>query len=216
MRQYYYIKISLQKNGGSFMEHYYTENPNVPHLTQKIYYTIKDIKLEFITDTGVFSKNRVDFGSDVLIRSLPAIEGQVLDLGCGYGPIGISIAKLNPSATVTMVDVNKRAVELANQNIANNGIINAKAIHSDGFAAISSCSYNAIVTNPPVRAGKKVIYDLFEKSIEHLYEGGAFYVVIQKKQGAKSAMDKLQSVYGNCKAIEKKGGYWVLECIKLK
>ena len=196
------------------MEHYYTENPNAPHSSRIIYYTINDIKLEFITDTGVFSKNRIDFGSDVLIRSLPDIAGQVLDLGCGYGPIGISIAKLNPTATVTMVDINKRAVELANQNIVKNGINNAKVIHSDGFAAISNCSYNVIVTNPPIRAGKKIIYDLFEKSFEHLSEGGAFYVVIQKKQGAKSAMSKLQSIYGNCKAIEKKGGYWVLECIK--
>ncbi|MFS8541729.1 MAG: class I SAM-dependent methyltransferase, partial [Tissierellales bacterium] len=73
----------------------------------------------------------------------------------------------------------------------------------------------AIVTNPPIRAGKKIVYDLFEKSIDHLQEGGNFYAVIQKKQGAKSAMEKLQSIYGNCEAIEKKGGYWVLKSTKL-
>jgi 16S rRNA (guanine1207-N2)-methyltransferase len=196
------------------MEHYYTENPNTPHSLRKTRYTIHNIELEFITDAGVFSKSHVDFGSDILIKSLPPIPGQVLDLGCGYGPIGISIAKLNPSATVTMVDINNRAVDLANQNIALNGLHNARAIQSDGFNEISNYIYDVIVTNPPIRAGKKIIYALFEKSIEHLCKGGCFYIVIQKKQGAKSAMDKLQSIYGNCEAIEKKGGYWVLKSIK--
>lgn len=197
------------------MEHYYTENPNTPHSINRINYNIFDIQLQFITDAGVFSKKQVDFGSNVLIKSLPPLSGQVLDLGCGYGPIGISIAKLNPEAFVTMVDINKRAVELARQNIELNNITNAKAIQSDGFHAIAGNIYDAIVTNPPIRAGKKIVYDLFEKSIDHLQEGGNFYAVIQKKQGAKSAMEKLQSIYGNCEAIEKKGGYWVLKSTKL-
>lgn len=196
------------------MEHYYTENPNTPHSLGKIDYTIFDIQLQFITDTGVFSKKQVDFGSNVLIKSLPPLSGEVLDLGCGYGPIGISLAKLNPDANITMVDINKRAVELARQNIELNNIANAKAIQSDGFNAIDGNMYDAIITNPPIRAGKRIIYDLFEKSSEQLREGGAFYAVIQKKQGAKSAMEKLQSIFGNCEAIEKKGGYWVLKCTK--
>lgn len=196
------------------MEHYYTENPNTPHSIGKTTYCINGINLEFITDSGVFSKKRVDYGSDVLIQNLPPISGQVLDLGCGYGPIGISIAKLNSSAAVTMVDINNRAVDLANQNINLNGIDNATAIQSDGFDKITNCMYDVIVTNPPIRTGKKIIYGLFEKSIKHLHLGGNFYVVIQKKQGAKSAMDKLESIYGNCEAIEKKGGYWVLKSIK--
>ena len=186
------------------MEHYYTENPNTPHSLEKISYTIFDIQLEFITDTGVFSKKQVDFGSNVLIKNLPPLSGEILDLGCGYGPIGISIAKLNPEANITMVDINTRAVELAQENIKLNNITNAIAIQSDGFNAIADNIYDAIVTNPPIRAGKKIIYDLFEKSIEHLRTGGVFYAVIQKKQGAKSAMEKLQSIYGNCEAIEKK------------
>ena len=185
------------------MEHYFSENPKSEHRILNIKYNLEDLELNFTTDTGVFSKNKVDYGTDILIRTFPSLHGKVLDLGCGYGPIGISLAKLNPDAQITMVDINQRAVELSNQNIQQNNVQNAAVFQSDGFEKVEGL-YNAIVSNPPIRAGKKVIYPLFERSIDFLEEGGALYLVIQKKQGAKSAMDKLIQIYGNCEVINKK------------
>lgn len=192
------------------MEHYYTQNPQTPHNVKSISFTVKGIKLYFYTDTGVFSKDKVDYGSEILIQSLPVLTGKILDLGCGYGVIGISVAKTNPETHVTMVDINERAVELAAQNVKKNHIKNAVVHASDGFQQISH-QFNAIVSNPPIRAGKKVIYPLFEQSKNFLLPGGSLYLVIQKKQGAKSAVEKLMSVYGNCEVINKKGGYWILK-----
>jgi 16S rRNA (guanine1207-N2)-methyltransferase len=196
------------------MEHYYTQSPRTAHDISRIFYSVKDIRLEIMTDAGVFSKKKVDFGSDLLIRSLPPVDGRVLDLGCGYGVIGISIASMNPNVHVTMVDINERAVSLTEQNIELNGLQNAEAFQSNGFEGVEG-PFDAIVTNPPIRAGKKIIYPLFEESIHYLESGGAIYLVIQKKQGAKSAMEKLASVYGNCEALVKDGGYWILRSIKV-
>lgn len=196
------------------MEHYYSQNPSVSHNENKIRYRIEEIELELITDAGVFSKKRVDFGSDLLINSIPQISGKVLDIGCGYGVIGISLSHLNPSSEVTMIDINERAVELANRNIQLNNIKNAKAIQSNGFENVNG-TFDVIVSNPPIRTGKKVIYPIFEQSIEFLNNNGSIYLVIQKKQGAKSAFDKLESIYGNCEVINKDAGYWILKSTKV-
>lgn len=195
------------------MEHYYSQNPSVSHDENKILFKTKDIKLDLITDSGVFSKIRVDFGSELLINSTPSITGEILDIGCGYGVIGISLSFLNPSAKVTMIDINERAVDLANRNIQLNHASNVKAIQSDGFSKVTG-KFDVIVSNPPIRTGKKVIYPIFEQSIEYLNTKGSIYIVIQKKQGAKSAVDKLESIYGNCEVINKDAGYWILKSTK--
>ena len=193
------------------MEHYYSENPMAKHSIIRIEYNIENLSLTFESDAGVFSKTKVDYGTDVLIKTIPALRGRVLDLGCGYGPIGITLARLNPRAEIAMVDINQRAVDLANKNILLNKIENATAFQSDGFEGVGG-TFDTIVTNPPIRTGKKVVYPLFEESINYLNKGGHIYVVIQKKQGAQSAMNKLTEIYGNCEAINKKGGYWILRC----
>lgn len=195
------------------MEHYYSEKPSAEHHIGQIDYSLGDLNLIFMTDAGVFSKDKVDYGTHILIRSLPILKGRILDLGCGYGPIGISLSKLNPDLEITMVDINQRAVDLANKNIDLNNVKNVDAFQSNGFEKVKE-TFNAIVSNPPIRAGKKVIYPLFERSIEYLEKGASLYLVIQKKQGAKSAMDKLIEIYGNCEVINKKGGYWVLRAAK--
>lgn len=195
------------------MEHYYSKTPTVSHDESKISYKLRDIELEFITDAGVFSKKRVDFGSDLLINSIPEITGEILDIGCGYGAIGISLSSLFPSAKVTMIDINERAVDLTNRNIKLNSIKNAQVLQSDGFENITG-SFDVIVSNPPIRTGKKVIYPIFEQSINYLNNNGSIYLVIQKKQGANSALDKLESIYGNCEVINKDAGYWILKSTK--
>lgn len=195
------------------MEHYYSKTPTVSHDESKISYKLRDIELEFITDAGVFSKKRVDFGSDLLINSIPEITGEILDIGCGYGAIGISLSSLFPSAKVTMIDINERAVDLTNRNIKLNSIKNAQVLQSDGFENITG-SFDVIVSNPPIRTGKKVIYPIFEQSINYLNNNGSIYLVIQKKQGANSALNKLESIYGNCEVINKDAGYWILKSTK--
>ncbi|HOM02974.1 MAG TPA: class I SAM-dependent methyltransferase [Acetivibrio sp.] len=195
------------------MNHYYTQNPDAPHDISTIIYTVEDLTLKLNTDSGVFSKRRVDFGSDLLIRSIPPVSGNILDIGCGYGVIGISLALLNPSSSVTMIDINERAVDLAMQNIRLNGVKNANVLVSDGFSNVSG-KFDAIVSNPPIRTGKKVIYPIFENSINFLNPGGSIYLVIQKKQGASSAINFLNTVYGNCEVINKKAGYWIIKSTK--
>lgn len=195
------------------MQHYYTKNPKIPHDIGMIDFNFRDIKLQFTTDAGVFSKNGVDYGSQVMLKTLPDIRGRVLDLGCGYGAIGITVAKLNPDCNVTMIDINERAVELAGKNILLNRVQNAQCFQSDAFEHVEG-TFDAILSNPPIRTGKKVIYPMFENSINYLNTGGVLYIVIQKKQGAASAMDKLVEIYGNCEVINKDGGYWILKSIK--
>lgn len=196
------------------MDHYYSENPTTEHRISQIEYSLGDIDLRFTTDSGVFSKDKVDYGTNVLLTSLPPMEGKILDLGCGYGPIGITLARLNPNSEIVMIDINQRAVDLAKMNIEQNGINNAWALQGNGFENLEE-TFNAIISNPPIRTGKKVIYSLFEESARHLENGGSIYLVIQKKQGAKSAMDKLNEIYGNCQVINKKGGYWILHSVKV-
>jgi 16S rRNA (guanine1207-N2)-methyltransferase len=155
----------------------------------------------------------VDFGSRLLIESFnlnQEIEGNILDAGCGYGPIGLSIASAYPGRIVEMIDINSRAVELAKENAATNGIKNVKIYESDRFKNVTTDAFAAILTNPPIRAGKKVVQEIFEKSFHHLNSGGELWVVIQKKQGAPSAMDKLERLFGNVEVILKKKGYYIL------
>lgn len=195
------------------MQHYYTKNPQIAHDIGKVDYKINNIELQFMTDAGVFSKRGVDYGSNVMLKTLPCITGKVLDLGCGYGAIGITVARLNPGCRITMIDINERAVELAKTNISLNKVENAECFQSDAFENVMG-TYDVILCNPPIRTGKKVIYPMFENSIKYLNAGGALYIVIQKKQGANSAMEKLQEVYGNCEAVNKDGGYWILKSIR--
>jgi 16S rRNA (guanine1207-N2)-methyltransferase len=112
-----------------------------------------------------------------------------------------------------MVDINERAVELTRKNIELNRVKNAESFQSDAYEKVED-KYDVIVSNPPIRTGKKVIYPMFEESLEHLNPGGALYIVIQKKQGAGSAQEKLTDIYGNCEAINKEGGYWILKSVK--
>lgn len=195
------------------MNHYFSKDPEVKHDLGKISYKINDHLIEIITDAGVFSKNKVDFGSDLLIKSVPPFKGKALDIGCGYGVLGISLAISNPDSFVTMVDINKRAVNLAVKNINLNNIKNASAFFSDGFSNVKE-KFDVIVTNPPIRAGKKVIYPIYENSINFLNPGGSIYMVVQKKQGAPSTVEKLKSIYGNCEIVNKEKGYWIIKSTK--
>lgn len=200
------------------MEQYFTKNPTTKNEVYKFDWNIGKDKFYFYTSNSVFSKKGVDFGSMLLIETVvkenEKFSGSILDLGCGYGPIGVTVAKLLENAKVTMSDVNERALELSKMNAKENKVEGRiKIINSESFENIKE-SFNMILTNPPIRAGKDVIFSFYEGAYDHLKEGGKLYVVIQKKQGAPSTKAKLESLFGNCVIAEKKSGYFILKSEK--
>jgi len=196
-------------------DHYFTQTTEVKHQRQTHETMLLGRKLRFMTDAGVFSKTGVDYGSRVLIESLQLErDAKVLDVGCGYGPIGISAAMLADAGHVTMIDINERAVALALENAKLNGLNNVTVLQSDLFEAVVDSSFDAIITNPPIRAGKTVVHRIFEEGAKLLEPGGAMWVVIQKKQGAPSAEAKLESIFGNVEEVTKDKGYRIFRSIK--
>ncbi|PGY08703.1 class I SAM-dependent methyltransferase [Bacillus sp. AFS031507] len=197
-------------------EHYYSRMQKVESDPKFWDYTLKNNQFRFKTDNGVFSKREVDFGSRLLIESfeMPNADGLLLDVGCGYGPIGLSIAKSYHDRMIHMIDVNERAIALAKENAELNRIQNVKIYESDRLLNVKENTFAAILTNPPIRAGKKTVHDIFEQSFEHLTSQGELWVVIQKKQGAPSAIEKLNFLFNHVETIDKSKGYFVIKAQK--
>ena len=194
-------------------EHYYTSAPTSEHEERHFNHVFAGKVLRFQTDAGVFSKQHIDPGSELLCKALPAdLSGRVLDMGCGWGAMTILTLAKCPGCEITMADVNERALELAKENVAANRM-QAKALISDGFACIEG-EFEAVITNPPIRAGKAVIYKMFEDAKAHLVPGGVLYLVIRKQQGAPSALKFLKELYRKAEVIERDGGYWIIACTK--
>lgn len=192
-------------------EHYYTASPQSAHEDRHFNHVFAGKVLRFCTDAGVFSKQHIDPGSELLCRSLPPeLSGDVLDMGCGWGAMTVLTLAAHPDVRMTMADVNERALALARQNVEQNGM-RAEAVLSDGFSQIAG-TFDAVITNPPIRAGKAVIYKMFEDARAHLRDGGALYLVIRKQQGAPSALKFLKERYASAEVIERDGGYWILRC----
>jgi 16S rRNA (guanine1207-N2)-methyltransferase len=200
------------------MDHYYSKNPASENRPGRISFDIMDEIISFNTGTGVFSGKRVDYGTQLLIEAIldETREGgslKFLDIGCGYGPLGITMARFSPGFEVHMTDVNQRALELSAENTRLNRLDNVKVYESDLYGSIHE-TFDIIATNPPIRAGKLVVYGIFEGAYERLAPGGMFYCVIQKKQGAESAEKKLASIFGNCICINKGAGFRVMKSVK--
>ncbi|MFY0544914.1 class I SAM-dependent methyltransferase [Brevibacillus sp. H7] len=196
-------------------DHYYTSRPAVPHDEREFTFELRGFQLRFVTDAGVFSRDRIDFGSVLLIETMEiASDADVLDVGCGYGPIGLTAARLAERGHVTMIDVNERAVELARRNAAANGIQNVNILVSDVYSAVSDKQFDVILTNPPIRAGKEIVHRIFTEGHQRLKEGGHLWVVIQKKQGAPSALKKLQETYAEVEEVERSKGYFIFKARK--
>lgn len=193
------------------MTHYFTrDNDRLETEKKQFSCFVGNTKYLFYTDIGVFSKTGLDFGTRLLLETLiPIVENDVLDLGCGYGPIGIILAD-KKKCNVTMTDVNKRAIELARENSALNKV-KPKIIASDGFEAIKS-EFDYIITNPPIRAGKQTIYGWFLQAQSHLKSEGSLIFVMRKDQGALSAIKHCEGIYSRVETINKKSGYFVIKC----
>ena len=193
-------------------DHYFTETPESAHKQMCVQSDYRGHSFVFQTDSGVFSRTEIDRGSRELLAALPeTITGSVLDMGCGYGVLGICLQKLNPGCKLTMADVNTRALALAKENAAKNGV-QADVVQSDGFAALAGKRFDFILTNPPIRAGKQVIYQMFTDAANALTENGALMLVIRKQQGAPSAVTVLKTLFQTVTIPAKKGGYWIIRC----
>lgn len=196
-------------------DHYFSKKPSSEHDYNYFTYRIPktELSIKFKTDSGVFSRKGVDFGSSLLIETIvPKENSKVLDIGCGYGAIGLSLFKKEPTIQLTMADINERAVALASENAKINNI-KANSLVSDGFENIEEI-YDVIVFNPPIRAGKAVYYKIIADSYDYLTKGGSLIIVIRKRQGGPSLIKHVESIYGNCKKLNRSGGYWILQSVK--
>jgi len=194
------------------MTHYFSEDNNtLKSNPQVIAFSVNNTPLKFQTDNGVFSKNNFDRGTEVLLKYLDVDSSvkTVLDLGCGYGTIGIYVNK-RYGLEVDMVDINQRAIDLSIHNVELNNV-EANVFKSDGFSNIKM-KYDLIITNPPIRAGKELIYKFFSEAASYLEDNGVFCLVINKKHGAESAINFLNTIYGNVEVLGKNKGFHVISC----
>lgn len=193
------------------MDHYFTNNQNLKSEIKNLNYSYDKYDFVFMSDNGVFSKEHIDYGSKLLLETFLKNykkQGKILDVGCGYGFMGIVLNKVL-GADITMVDVNKRALHLTKRNLdANN--IKAKVIESNAYENIDD-KYDVIITNPPVRAGKKVLLDILIGAKKHLKDDGQLWYVLRKDHGAKS-MEKVLNEHYHVSTIEKSKGFYIFCC----
>lgn len=197
------------------MSQYFTNDENIKHNKKQIKINYDNINITLNTDNGVFSKEHLDFGSKLLIKNFnqEPKKGLVLDLGCGYGVIGI-ILSFNKNLFIDMVDINNRAINLAKENIKLNKIENINCYTSDIYSNITN-KYDYIITNPPIRAGKETIRKFLFEGKEHLKENGELWFVMRKDHGAKSMLKELEKEY-NSQIIDKDKGFYIIKLKKPK
>ena len=191
------------------MEHYFTNNSHLKSEIRTISYENKGVVFTFFSDLGVFSKDKIDYGSRVLVETI-IHQGKkynnILDVGCGYGFIGIVLGKLN-EASVVFTDVNKRALHLSERNIKENKI-KGEIVLSNAYENITE-TYDLIVTNPPIRAGKEVVLNIIRDARKHLKEDGELWFVIRKDQGVKSIIKCVEDIY-KTEVVKKDKGFYIV------
>lgn len=196
------------------MSHYYENNPDLISQPSEIVANIKNIDYTFVTDHGVFSKKAVDFGTKVLLESITLHEpNHILDVGCGYGVVGIVLKHHYPKAHITMFDVNTRAVALAKENVARYNLEDIEVLESDHVPKHLE-NVSVAILNPPIRAGKETVFRLYRQSHDALQPGGELYIVIQKKQGANSSKLFLEELFKEVQIVNRHKGYYVFKAIK--
>lgn len=196
---------------GDFLEHYFTNNNELKSEFRTIKYSYDTYAFTFTSDNGVFSKDKIDYGSrslvETIIKTYEKKQIKLLDVGCGYGFMGIVLSKIL-DAEATLIDVNKRAVHLTEKNIKQNRV-NAKTYVSDIYERVGE-KYDLIVTNPPIRAGKKVVYDILKNAKNYLNKDGELWFVMRREQGAKSAMKDLEEIY-KIELMKKTNGFYIIK-----
>ncbi len=194
------------------MPQYFDNNEELSHDFHQYSFSLLGEEFSFISDSGVFCKDGLDDGSRLLLETIAKTDlgNSILDMGCGIGPIGLLLAHFDKNRHITLVDVNRRALDCAKQNAAKLGLSSRVDIfESDVYSNINS-SFSTIVTNPPIRAGKKVTYAMYAGAISHLNEGGQLILVIRKQQGASSCQEYLKTIFKEVEVVKSKKGYRIL------
>ena len=200
------------------MSHYFKEDPNLASNIKTITYEVNGLTMNLFTDNGVFSKSKVDEGSLAFLKVILPLDlgNNILDLGCGYGTLGLTLAVYNKNARVILADINSRALALCRRNAELNNVSQRVTIlQSDIYTKIEG-KYDSIVINPPIRAGKSVTYKMYEEAKQYLIDGGSLLIVIRKAQGAESAAKYIESIFGNVKLLDRRKGYHILQAVKSK
>lgn len=194
-------------------EHYYTPKPKSKLEKKEIIATIKGIQIPLTTATGIFAKEKIDLGTKILIENVQIKEGaKVLDLGCGYGIVGIAVAKLFPQTKVVMTDVNERATKLAMQNAKLNKVeIDVRT--GNGYETVAKETFDCILLNPPQTAGRDICLQMIEQSIKHLNKNGVFYLVARHKKGGQVLEAKMKQTFGNVETITRESGFRVYRSV---
>ena len=195
------------------MSQYFDNDKNIKSERKIIKFNFDNKVFSIYSDNGVFSKDRFDYGTRVLLNSvdIDKLSGNVLDLGCGLGVVGIILGTFNKGINIDMVDINERAIDLAKNNLVLNNI-KANVFASDIYSNIDN-KYDFIITNPPIRAGKNVIRGFLLGSYDYLKDDGILYFVMRKDHGVKSMIKEL-SVKFNTSIVNKDKGFYVVLCTK--
>ena len=198
------------------MAHYFDLDPTLASKQRLIEYFIDGRTITLVSDNGVFSKNKIDEGSFAFLKVIVPLRlsGKILDLGCGYGPIGLTIALTSPEARVDLADINTRALALCEENAKRLGLSPRVTILQSNIYENIEGTYDSIVVNPPIRAGKIVTYAMYEGAKQRLIDGGCLYVVIRKAQGAESASQYIEELFGNVEMLGRHKGYHVYRAMK--
>jgi len=192
-------------------EHYSSARPTSRRRPAQVAFTVRGLPLTLRSDAGVFSRGALDRGTELLIEALEIGPCElILDLGCGYGAVGIAAAKLSEGGHVILTDVNERAVRLAERNLRDNGVINAEVRSGDLYEPVRGMSFDHIVSNPPIRAGRAVVDRIVSEAPEHLLEGGRLWLVARTRQGADALRARMAAAFGRADIVRRGSGYKVL------
>ncbi|MFC2174953.1 class I SAM-dependent methyltransferase [archaeon] len=195
-------------------EHYYSKKQTSKLVKREWAVEVNGRRLVFETASGTFSPRKLDIGTAAMIKYMaPPEDGKVLDLGCGNGVIGIVVAAENPRLEVVLSDVNSRAVMKSKANIRRNKLKNAKVVQSDLFAKLTG-GFDCILSNPPISAGRKVVFAMVEESFGHLNLGGSLQMVARKTKGGEMLAKEMERVFGNVEDIGRKSGFHVYKSVK--
>ena len=195
------------------MSQYFDNDNNIRHNKRIIEFYFNDKKYNLYSDNGVFSKDKFDYGTKLLLDSIDIskLSGNVLDLGCGIGVVGIILGTNNKNINIDMIDINERAISLVRDNLTLNKV-KANVFSSDVYSNVNK-KYDYIITNPPIRAGKEVVRKFLLGGYDYLNDNGILYFVMRKDHGVKSMIKELENKY-NVTIINKDKGFYILSLTK--
>lgn len=195
------------------MSQYFDNDNNIRHNKRIIEFYFNDKNYNLYSDNGVFSKDKFDYGTKLLLDSIDIskLSGNVLDLGCGIGVVGIILGTINKNINIDMIDINERAISLVRDNLTLNKV-KSNVFSSDVYSNVNK-KYDYIITNPPIRAGKEVVRKFLLGGYDYLNDNGILYFVMRKDHGVKSMIKELENKY-NVTIINKDKGFYIVSLTK--